>query len=198
MFTGIIENFGIIEKIKESRFVISHDFEENFVIGESIGLSGMCSTVVKINKNSENKKSFEVDIIKVSRERTIFKNSKIGDLINLERAAKIGQRNSGHNVTGHIDEVGEILNIIQKSDFSLFRIGIEKKNRKLLVDRGSVAVNGISLTVSDVSDLNSETAWFEVSIIPHTLKITNLKTLKIKNKINLEFDILGKYALNLV
>jgi len=213
MFTGIIEQIGRIENIENARFTISHNFKEDFEIGESIALSGMCSTVVKIN-NSKNKKFFEVDIMEVSRQKTIFENIKVGDDVNLERSAIIGQRNSGHNVTGHIDQVGEILILEQKLDYVLFQIAVKPENRKLIVPQGSVAVDGISLTVSNVSDLNTKLSpdsnlkvfvesgleqdyWFEVSIIPHTLKHTTLGSKKSGDFVNLEFDILGKYALNL-
>jgi riboflavin synthase alpha subunit len=107
-----------------------------------------------------NEQEFQVEIMEESRNRTIFKNAKIGDLINLERAAKIGDRNSGHFVLGHIDTTGEIIAREKKSDFELFRIKISRDFADLIVFKGSIAVDGISLTISDLGE-----DWFEVSII---------------------------------
>ena len=185
MFTGIIEDLGKIIKIEEAKFTIAYKSCEILTLGESISLSGMCSTVIAFNEQE-----FQVEIMKESRNRTIFKNAKIGDLINLERAAKIGDRNSGHFVLGHIDTTGEIIAREKKSDFGLFRIKISRDFADLIVFKGSIAVDGISLTISDLGE-----DWFEVSIISHTLKYTNLGQKNIKNLVNLEFDILGKYIL---
>lgn len=191
MFTGIIENLGTIKSIDGNRFCIKHGFIEPFVLGESIALSGMCATVVAIKEGQ-----FEVEIIEESRNKTIFGACKTGDQINLERAAKIGQRNSGHFVLGHIDQLGGILNKELIEDYWLFRISIDSDHRPWLVYKGSVAIDGISLTVSQVSALSSKKAWLEVSIIPHTLECTTLRNAKIGDALNIEFDILGKYALN--
>ena len=193
MFTGIIEKVGKINSIEANRFVISHDFEESFELGESIALNGMCATVVEFSSND-----ITVDIIQESRKLTTFGTAQPRDLVNLERAAKIGHRNSGHNVTGHIDEVGEIIKLEWIEDFWLVRVKINPLHRAWLVHKGSVALEGISLTVSGVSDLKANDAWFEVSIIPHTWEHTTLKTRAVGDKVNVEFDILGKYALNQV
>jgi riboflavin synthase len=192
MFTGIIEQIGKIKTIQGNRFVVSHGFEEPFEIGESIALNGMCATVVEFTSST-----LSVDIIYESRQITSFGSAKIGDVLNLERAAKIGQRNSGHNVTGHIDTLGTIAKIEDVEDFWLVRVTILPELRKLLVHKGSVALEGISLTVSAVSELDSSDAWFEVSIIPHTWKNTTLNQRFEYAGVNIEFDILGKYALNL-
>lgn len=193
MFTGIIEQVGQIKEIKGNRFLVSHEYTEPFEIGESIALNGMCATVVERQKNL-----LGVDIIKASRYKTTFGKATTGDLVNLERAAKMGQRNSGHNVTGHIDEMGQIVTLKVVEDFWLLRVKVDKVNRKWLVHKGSVGLEGISLTVSNVSDLATENAWFEVSIIPHTWENTTLKNRSEQDWVNLEFDILGKYALNQV
>lgn len=191
MFTGIIEQVGKIKSIEGNRFVIGHSYEESFELGESVALNGMCATVV-----SSTATTVDVDIIQESRKLTTFGDSQAGDLINLERAAKIGQRNSGHNVTGHIDEVGKILKRDWVEDFWLVRVGVNSSHRAWLVHKGSVALEGISLTVSGVSELNSDESWFEVSIIPHTWENTTLKSRSVNDGVNVEFDILGKYSLN--
>lgn len=186
MFTGIIESVGKVEKIEGNIFTISHDFEEAFTIGESISLSGMCSTVTMIAK-----REFAVEIMEESRNKTIFGSIEVGVKINLERSAIIGARNSGHFVLGHVDEQGTVIKREKVSDFELFRIEISPENRKYIVAKGSVAIDGISLTISDLGE-----DWFEVSIISHTLAETTLGQKKEKDGVNLEYDILGKYALN--
>ncbi len=189
MFTGIIEQVGKIQKIKNNRFTIRHNFNEALKKGESISLSGACMTVIESNKEI-----LTVEIMEESRNKTIFGNAHEGDCINLERSAKIGDRNSGHFVTGHIDEMGRILNIRKIKDFHLFRISFSKKNFPYLVKKGSIAVEGISLTVSDLSSPKEPHPWFEVSIISHTWKETNLYAKKVGDGVNIEFDMLGKYV----
>ncbi len=191
MFTGIIEQIGIIKKIEGNLFTISHSFEEGFEIGESIALNGMCGTILGFDKNT-----FFIEIIEESRRLTTFGGAKEEDPVNLERAAIIGGRNSGHNVTGHIDQTGEIEKLERSGDYWLIRIVIDSQNRKLVVHKGSIALEGISLTVSGVSEIKESQAWFEVSIISHTWEVTNLNTKKIGSPMNLEFDIYGKYVIN--
>ena len=186
MFTGIIESIGKVERIEGNIFTISHDFEEAFSLSESVSLSGMCSTVIDVNE-----KEFSVEIMEESRKKTIFGTIKAGEKINLERSAIIGARNSGHFVLGHIDECGKIIERKRDKDFELFRIQISSENRKYIVAKGSIAIDGISLTISDLGK-----DWLEVSIISHTLKETTLGNKKVGDLVNLEFDILGKYVLN--
>ncbi len=186
MFTGIVEATGKIKKIEKNIFTISHKFKESFSIGDSVSLSGMCATIIAFDDNS-----FQVEIMKVSRDRTIFGEAKVGEIINLERSAVIGARNSGHFVTGHIDEIGEIISRENINDFVKFKIKISPENRKLIVGKGSIAVNGISFTISNLGN-----DFFEISVISHTLKVTNLSEKNTRDKVNLEYDILGKHALN--
>ncbi len=185
MFTGIIEHTGTIQKIENNLFTISHPYTEPFEIGESIALSGMCTTVIKTEKNT-----FTVEVMEESRNKTIFGSIKEGDHINLERAARMGARNSGHFVLGHVDQVGTITERKTTSDYELFQIKINPENEKYMVPKGSIAVDGISLTISKVVPQG-----FEVSIISHTLKITTLGKKKSGDKVSLEFDILGKYVI---
>lgn len=192
MFTGIIEQIGKIQQIEGNHFTISHEFEEEFNIGDSIALNGMCATVLE-ERREKGERSFVVEIIEESRKLTTFGDAAVGDLVNLERAAVIGGRNSGHNVTGHIDQTGNILALEREGDYWLIRVEVNPKNRKLIVYKGSIAMEGISLTVSEVGDY-----WFEVSIISHTWEVTNLHSKKVGDLVNLEFDIYGKYVLNAV
>ena len=185
MFTGIIETTGKIETIAGNLFTISHPFSETLEIGESIALSGMCATVIKSDEDT-----FTVEIMEESRNKTIFGEIKEGEPINLERSAQIGARNSGHFVLGHIDQVGEIIERKNVEDYVIFRIAVKQENQKYLVHKGSVAVDGISLTVSGLGE-----NFLEVSIISHTLENTTLGNKQTGDKVNLEFDVLGKYSL---
>ncbi len=185
MFFGIVETTGKIKKIEGNIFTISHPFKEKFNIGDSIACSGMCATVLESNSNS-----FEVEIMSESRNRTIFGTAQVNYEVNLERPAKMNARNSGHFVTGHIDEIGKILERKKVDDYEYFKIKISNKNAKLVVEKGSVSIDGISLTVA-----NCGRDWFSVAIISHTLKVTNLGQKQTGDKVNLEFDILGKYIL---
>ncbi len=185
MFFGIIEATGRIEKIDGNIFTVSHPFEGKFNIGDSIACSGMCATVLESSV-----KNFNVEIMAESRNRTIFGSAEIDEEVNLERPAKMNARNSGHFVTGHIDEVGEILERKKVDDYEYFKIKISDKNAPLIVEKGSIAIDGISLTIADCGE-----NWFSVAIISHTLKITNLGKKQIGDKLNIEFDILGKYIL---
>ncbi len=191
MFTGIVEGTGVIKSINGNEFVISHPFGNHFEVGESVALSGMCATVLESSDND-----FRVEIIEESRKLTVFSTLEVEELVNLERSALIGGRNSGHNVTGHIDQAGEVLDVEKVQDYQLLRIKIDPENRKYLVYKGSVAINGVSLTVSGVSKLSDSKAWFEVSLISHTWTETNLHRLNMGDLVNLEFDIFGKYVLN--
>jgi len=196
MFTGIIEHVGKIQKINGNKFTIEHSFDEKLKIGESVAINGACMTVLE-----QGASMFVIEMMEESRNRTVFSESKEGDKINLERSARIGDRNSGHNVTGHIDQVGEILERREASDYWIFRIGIKKENEKLIVEKGSVSVEGISLTISNIPTPGLDTnpgvdiPWFEVSILPYTITETNLHTKNVGDHVNIEFDILGKYLL---
>ena len=184
MFTGIIESIGTIQEIKDNLYTISHSFTEPFTIGDSIALGGMCTTVIQTHD-----KTFTVEVMEESRRRTVFWDIQEESKINLERPAKIGDRNSGHFVLGHIDEVGKILERKKVDDFELFRISVNAENENLIVEKGSIAVDGISLTVSGIGK-----NCFEVSIISHTLTHTTLGSKVPNDDVNLEFDILGKYV----
>ena len=191
MFNGIIKNIGIVKKIvknnKDCILEINSKMKiSKKEIGDSISCSGTCLTVEKFNKNS-----ICFYLSQETLQRTIFKNSKKGDAINLEKPLKIGARISGHFVQGHVDVTGTIkkIDFVGKSWFINFKLA--KKYKKYLVQKGSITINGISLTISKVLK-----DGFQIVIIPHTLKLTNLMYLKEKDEVNVEFDVLGKYIKN--
>lgn len=185
MFTGIVEATGTVKNIEGNKFTISHPFGEQFSVGESIALSGMCSTVLTASSNE-----FTVEIMLESRRRTTFGDCSTRDVINLERSAQIGARNSGHFVTGHVDEVGKILSIARDGDAWKFRIGFSDKNADLVVEKGSIGIDGCSMTVAYCGK-----NWLEVCVISHTFAETLFGIKKEGDRVNLEFDILGKYIL---
>ena len=192
MFTGIIEGRGKLLEREKNIFTFSHPFEDVFEVGESVALSGMCATVL-----TSTKKEFTVEIIAESRRLTVYEDLEVGQEVNLERSAQIGQRNSGHNVQGHVDEVGKIINIEKQRDYWCVRVEYSEQNKELVVHKGSISLDGISLTISALSPLTASRSplpWIEVSIIQHTWNETNLHNKKVGDKIHIEFDVFGKYV----
>ena len=188
MFDGIITHTGKIHKIhkKYNNCIIEISSKMNFnknEIGTSIACSGVCLTLENFNK-----KIAKFFLLKETLNRTIFKSSKRGDIINLEKPLEYGERISGHFVQGHVDTTSKVtkIYIIGKSRFINF--GLSEKFQKLTVEKGSIAINGVSLTISKILKNG-----FEVVVIPKTLKFTNLINLKEKDLVNIEFDVLGKY-----
>jgi riboflavin synthase len=188
MFSGIIAAMGKVRNIHKKNdncyFEIYTKMKlKNNEIGSSIACSGVCLTVEKYNKNIIN---FYVS--KETLKKTTFKSLKKGNLINLEKSLKYGNRISGHFVQGHVDTTCSIKKIefIGKSWLVYFKL--PKKYNKYLVPKGSIAINGVSLTIAKILKYG-----FQISVIPQTLKLTNLFFLKEKDLVNVEFDVLGKY-----
>ena len=189
MFNGIIFNTGKVKSIKrsENNAFISIETGLKFTsndLGSSVSCNGVCLTVTKINNNIIN---FYVS--KETLKRTNFKFIKKNEIINLEKSLTYGQKISGHFSQGHVDTVAIIKKIIflDKTWKISCKINDEKFN-KFLVDKASISINGVSLTISKV--LNN---FFEINVIPYTLKLTNLKNLKINDMVNVELDIFSKY-----
>ena len=194
MFTGIITGTGKIKKIEKntknrSAIKVSVDLGKNskgLKIGQSVALNGVCLSATKISKNL-----CMFEMIDETMKKTDLGNLKVGSLINIERSLKICERLEGHFVLGHVDGVATITKIEQKPKEVKVWFKIPKKLVKYVVEKGSIALDGISLTVVDTkNDLAS------VCLIPHTVEITNFKTKKIGDKLNIETDVLGKYILN--
>jgi len=189
MFNGIIFNTGRIKEIKKNRNSYKINVETNLKfskkdLGSSISCNGVCLTIDKIKNNLI---SFYVS--KETLERSNFRLVKVNQLINLEKSLIFGQKISGHFSQGHVDTVAKVKTIIIKDKAWIVRFQIhDKKFSKFVVDKASITINGVSLTVSKVSD-----HFFEINIIPHSLKLTNLKNLKINDVVNVELDIFSKY-----
>ena len=193
MFNGIITHTGKIKKIykKKNNCILevrSRMYFEKKELGSSISCSGACLTLKKYNKG--------VSKFYLSREtlkRTIFKYSKVGDFINLEKSMKYGNRISGHFVQGHVDTTSKVERIAHLGKSWLINFKLPKAYKKYLVKKGSITINGVSLTISKIFKND-----FQISIIPHTLKSTNLINLKVKDSVNIEFDVLAKYIKNFI
>ncbi len=187
MFTGIVEEVGKIVKIGENELNIScKEILNGTKIGDSISVNGVCLTVKDIKREN-----FTADISFETIKRSNFSKLKSGDFVNLERSLKVSDRISGHIVQGHVDTTGNILEIERFSQFYELTISYPQEYSDLVVEKGSICVNGISLTIS-----NCETSIFKVAIIPHTFSNTNLKFGKVGDVVNIEFDIIGKYIIS--
>ena len=185
MFTGIIETTAKIKSIKKTRNAVQLTLDpqkklRGVRMGESIAVNGVCLTVVK-----KGQKSFAFDVIPETFRRSNLSQIRSGTSVNLERSLKYGDRVSGHYVLGHIEGTGRIQKITRVRNDVEFRISLPKKLKRFLIPKGCIAVDGISLTVGQVTDRS-----FNVYLIPHTLQGTNLKERKTGDPVNLETDIL--------
>lgn len=188
MFNGIIYHCGIVKKIFKQKKSLYLEIKTNLKfknkeIGSSISCNGVCLTLTKILKGNI---SFYLSFETLNKSN--FKMIKPGDIINLEKSVTYGQKISGHYLQGHIDCTGYVsaLKIIENT--WMLSIKIHKKYKKLLVNKASIGINGVSLTISKIL-----ANGFQVSIIPHSLKLTNLKDIKISDKVNIEIDLFSKY-----
>ena len=196
MFNGIVYNQGLIKAIKKNHKYVNGsrviEINSNISfkksdIGESVCCDGVCLTLIRIKK-----KSFLFYLSKETLNRSNFKNAKVGKYINIEKSLHYGKKISGHYIQGHVytTSVVKSIKIIEKSWNVIFRL--EKKYKKFIVEKGSISINGVSLTISKI-----KTNSFQITIIPHTLKLTNLIKLKRGDKVNVEFDMIGKYLANI-
>ena len=188
MFTGIVEEVGKIKKIERNTVSAKLSIEADKVLqevkeGDSIAVNGICLTVTSFTKNS-----FTADVMHETMNRTTLGKLKENSPVNLERALSVMGRFGGHMVSGHIDGRGKIVGIERDDNAVLFTIEAAEKILRYIVEKGSIAINGISLTVARVDRKN-----FTVSVIPHTLRVTSLGSFQKGDEVNLENDIVGKY-----
>jgi riboflavin synthase len=192
MFTGIIENLGEITAIEQENenfhFTIKSNFTSELKIDQSIAHNGVCLTIVKIDGDN-----YTVTAIKETLEKSNMRFLKVGDKINLERAMKLGERLDGHIVQGHVDQTAKCTNILDEDGSWVFTFEYDSSKQNITIEKGSITVNGISLTV-----VNSKKNSFSVAIIPYTYENTNFHTFKIDTIVNLEFDVIGKYVSKLL
>ncbi len=193
MFTGIVEGIGKILEIKQntknrSAIRMKVDLGKNskgLKLGQSVALNGVCLTVTGIDKSK-----CDFEMIEETTKKTDLGNLRVGGIVNIERSLRVGERLEGHFVLGHVDGVGVIKKIEKKPKEVQIWFEVPKNLARFVVQKGSIAIDGISLTVVDVKKNLAS-----VCLIPHTIDVTNFSTRKIGDKINIETDILGKYLL---
>ena len=189
MFTGIIETTGFIKNISVTgsnrTFWIESPISQELKIDQSVSHSGICLTIEEMNHTSH-----KVTAIEETAQKTNIEAWKIGDIINLERSLKLESRLDGHFVQGHVDSVANCIDITEKAGSWEYQFRFPKKFAELVIEKGSICVNGISLTAFDVKKKS-----FKVAIIPYTYEHTNIKTIQKGDSVNIEFDLLGKYIL---
>ena len=188
MFTGIIEDLGIVKQLvseKENLHItIESNITDELKIDQSVAHNGVCLTVVSID-NSD----YVVTAIKETLDKSNIGNLKVGDIVNLERAMKLGDRLDGHIVQGHVDQTAICDSVIEEDGSWVYTFTYDTALNNITIEKGSITVNGVSLTV-----VNSKLNAFSVAIIPYTYEHTTFKNLRKGDKVNLEFDVIGKYV----
>lgn len=192
MFTGLIEERGTITAIEKLPDAVRLTVSGNTALqgaqqGDSIAVSGVCLTVVEHDATS-----FTADVMEQTLAMSTMRNATVGLPVNLERAAELGSRLGGHIVQGHVDGTAEVLAITPSQDWTVIRFGLSRELAPLLVDKGSITVDGVSLTVSNISAPSENSQWFEVSLIPETLAVTTLGLRSVGDAVNLETDIIAR------
>lgn len=188
MFTGIIETLGVIQEIKKEKgnihITIASSIATELKIDQSVAHNGICLTVVSVNENF-----YTVTAISETIQKTNLSFWETGNHINLERAMKLGDRLDGHIVQGHVDQIGTCIDAYENNGSWQFTFEYDESLNNITIEKGSITVNGVSLTV-----VNSKKNEFSVAIIPYTFEHTNFKNIQVGSKINLEFDVIGKYV----
>ncbi|MEV7798562.1 riboflavin synthase [Microbacterium foliorum] len=194
MFTGIIEEIGEITAIAPAgdgwRLTVrAPKAVADAVHGESIAVSGVCLTVVDSTADT-----FDADVMKQTLDVAALGGATVGTRVNIEKAMPVGARLGGHIVQGHVDGVGSVLEVRPGEQWSVLRVSLPDDLAPLVVDKGSISVDGTSLTVSAVSPVDVDTHWFEISLIPETLAATTLGSRAVGDRVNLETDILARHV----
>jgi riboflavin synthase len=188
MFTGIIETLGAIQEVKKEQdnihITIDSVLAKELKIDQSVAHNGICLTVVAIEGNH-----YTVTAIGETIKKTNISNWKVGDSVNLERAMKLGDRLDGHIVQGHVDQIGTCIAVQETNGSWFYTFEYDSSLQNITIEKGSITVNGVSLTVVD-SGVNN----FSVAIIPYTYEHTNFNSFVVGTKVNLEFDVIGKYV----
>jgi riboflavin synthase len=189
MFTGLIEDVGTVDALRFNRgsavlTVKTAVRLRSMPLGASVAVNGACLTVVKKSKGT-----FTVDVSPETLQRTSLETLGVGSLVNLERPVRLQDRLGGHLVTGHVDGIGTVLAITKQGEFTVFTFQVPARFGRFLISKGSVAVDGISLTVNDC-----RRDRFSAAIIPFTLQHTNLRARRVGDKVNIEIDLIGKYV----
>ena len=194
MFTGIIEELGTVERIERTADAARLTIRGPLVVdgaghGDSISVNGVCLTLVE-----QTPQTFTADVMAQTLSMSTLEGATAGSPVNLERAALVGGRLGGHIVQGHIDGTGTVLDVRPGEAWRVVRFSLSDALAPLVVDKGSIAIDGVSLTVSSISPADLAEQWFEVSLIPETLAATTLGALTVGDRVNLETDILARHV----
>jgi riboflavin synthase len=191
MFTGIIETLGEVTRLEKEdtnlHITLKSNITNELKIDQSLAHNGVCLTVVAIEGNE-----YTVTAIKETIDKSNIGDLKVNDLVNLERAMKLGARLDGHIVQGHVDTTGVCTDIVDENGSTVYTFNYTDNPEHITIEKGSITVNGVSLTV-----VNSQKTGFSVAIIPYTKSHTTFQSLKVGDRINLEFDVIGKYVARL-
>jgi len=189
VFTGIVEEVGVVAKISDIGMTVrAAKVTEDLKLGDSIAVNGACLTAVSFDRTE-----FSVDLSPETMRRTSLDQLSVGGPVNLERALLASDRMGGHIMQGHVDGTGRVMSTKRDGDSTVFRIRVPKRLQRYIVEKGFVAVDGISLTV-----VKRGASSFTLAVIPYTLKNTNLASLSVGDRVNLEADILAKYVESLL
>jgi riboflavin synthase len=189
VFTGIVEEVGVVAKISDNGMTVrATQVTEDLKLGDSIAVNGACLTAVSFDRTE-----FSVDLSPETMRRTSLGELSVGGPVNLERALLASDRMGGHIVQGHVDGTGRVMSTKRDRDSTIFRIRVPKRLNRYIVEKGFVAVDGISLTV-----VKRGASSFTLAVIPYTLANTNLAALSVGDRVNLEADILAKYVESLL
>jgi riboflavin synthase len=192
MFTGIVQHVGVVKQVRplsDNSIQIDvdcKDLNSTSQLGQSISIDGICLTVEKVNNDV-----LTFTAISETIDKTKLKEKVSGSLVNVEGSASMQDLVGGHPITGHIDTVGKIIDITNSESWKSIRISVDRSHRNLIVSKGSICIDGVSLTISNIGSV--EESWFEVSLIPATLSHTTLDLLVVGDPVNIEFDQVGKY-----
>jgi len=187
MFTGIIESLGKITNVKVDRgnidFTIKSEISKELKVDQSVSHNGVCLTVTETDNNTHT-----VTAVKETLDKSSLKNFSVNGLVNLERAMKLGERLDGHLVQGHVDGIAKCIKISTNDGSWIYKFEFDIVNEMLLIEKGSICINGVSLTVFDIAKNT-----FKVTVIPYTYDNTSFKELQEGDIVNIEFDVIGKY-----
>ncbi|MCX6458124.1 MAG: riboflavin synthase [Actinobacteria bacterium] len=192
MFTGIVQHVGVVKQVRplsDNSIQIDvdcKDLNSTSSLGQSISIDGICLTVEKVHNDV-----LTFTAISETMDKTKLKEKVSGSLVNVEGSASMQDLVGGHPITGHIDTLGKIIDITNSESWKTIRISVDKSHRNLIVSKGSICIDGVSLTISNIGSVDE--SWFEVSLIPATLSHTTLDSLVVDNLVNIEFDQVGKY-----
>jgi riboflavin synthase len=198
MFTGIVTELGTVTSIRRGNGATELTVEAprtvaEMMVGDSVAVNGVCLTAVDVETSS-----FSVEVVDESLSRTSLGELSRGDIVNLERPMAASSRFDGHIVQGHVDGTGTVVSILQEGEASRMRISLSNDLSRFTIEKGSIAVDGTSLTVTAVSEMGASDSWVEIVLIPHTLAVTVLGNAAVGSVVNLETDVIAKYLERMV